>query len=99
MRLLWLCALPLLMSSGCSLKPPKAPEIVQVPVFQPLECNDQALEACAGVPARSYETAEGLALGLGEAIRALLDCMDLHDELLMCVRVANEKAARVDKAP
>ena len=78
--------------------PPKPPEIVRVPVYQPIECHDQALQACSGVPERAYTTAEGLALGLGEALRALLDCMDLHDELLACVNEANARA-RVDKTP
>ena len=60
-------------------------------VYQPLECNDRALSACDGVPVREYTTAEGLALGLGEALRALLDCQDKHDELRACVTRHNAK--------
>jgi hypothetical protein len=84
-------ALCLSLLPGCSLlRPPKA-EPVQVPVRQPVECNDRALSACDGVPVREYTTAEGLALGLGEALRALLDCQDKHDELRKCVADHNAK--------
>jgi len=92
-------ALLLLTLSSCSLMQPKPPEVVQVPVYQPVECHDQALKACEGLPERSYSTAQGLALGLGEAIRALLDCMELHAELVACVQKTNAKAASVDKTP
>lgn len=91
MHRIYAIALCLLTFPACSLlRPPKA-EPVQVPVRQPVECNDRALSACDGVPVREYVTGEGLALGLGEALRALLDCQDKHNELRKCVADHNEQ--------
>ena len=91
MHRIYATALCLLTLPGCSLLRPAKAEPVQVAVYQPLECNDRALTACDGVPVREYTTAEGLALGLGEALRALLDCQDKHDELRKCVADHNAK--------
>lgn len=91
MRPIYVLAALALTCSSCSLlRPPKA-EPVQVPVRQPVECNDRAISACDGVPVREYTTAEGLALGLGESLRALLDCQDKHNELRKCVADHNAK--------
>lgn len=91
MRLIYVLALSVLTLPACSLLRPPKVEPVQVPVRQPVECNDRALSACDGVPVREYTTAEGLALGLGEALRALLDCQDKHNELRKCAADHNEQ--------
>ena len=91
MQRLCAIALCLLTFPACSLLRPTKPDPVQVPVYQPVECLDRALAACDGVPVREYTTAEGLALGLGEALRALMDCQDAHAELLACVMSHNQK--------
>lgn len=92
MRRSFAIALCLPMFAACSMWPLKKPEPVEVPKWQAVQCLDRAQEACAGVPERDYASAEGLALGLGEALRALADCQESHDELRRCVAEHNRKA-------
>lgn len=88
MRLTWMTALCLLTLPGCSLIPQRPPETITV--REPVRCLDTAMMRCAGVPERGYGTAAALADGLGEALRALRECQDRHNELRGCVAAHNE---------
>lgn len=79
----------LLTCCGCSISQPKALDPVKEPVYQPVQCLDRATELCAGVPERDYSTLKGVILGLGEALRALRDCQEQHQELTVCVSKHN----------
>lgn len=91
MRMLTI-ALLLTLNSSCSIWKPSKPEPIDRPIFQPVECVDTALMRCDGVPKREYTGRKALTLGLGEALRALNDCIDRQHELLTCVAKHNEKA-------
>lgn len=91
MRMLTI-ALILTLSSSCSLLKPSKPEPIDRPVYQPVDCLDSALVQCTGVPPRKYTGRKATTLGLGEALRALNDCIDQQHELLTCVTKHNEKA-------
>lgn len=82
------------MLSSCSLLPPRKPEQIEVPVYQPVDCNDQVRKRCDGVPSRPYVTATAVVLGLGEALRALRTCQDRQAELLRCLEQHDAKAKK-----
>lgn len=85
MHRIWILAACLWTFSGCSILPQRKPERIEVPVYQPVDCNDQVRKRCDGVPSRAYVTATAVVLGLGEALRALRGCQDRQAELLRCL--------------
>jgi hypothetical protein len=91
-----LCVIALCLTTlpACSLLRPTKPEPIDRPVIQPLACLDTALEKCEGVPQREYTDGQQIVLGLGEALRALRECQDRHNELRGCVSSHNAQAKK-----